>query len=180
MYATVSMARGNTPSARPPSVPTPRTGASYRTTGAAIGTIDNVRATIAVTAITVVAGVLTACAPGSGDPHSVAEIEQAISRAGLVTCATDGPTPGPAGTPAVISIDVAVGTCDGGPAGRLVVATHESSAARDRVVRGVVSQTRPRFGDAVWTFGTSSVLLSGPTSDEVITRLQDAMAALGA
>jgi hypothetical protein len=135
------------------------------------------RATIAVT---VVAGVLTACAPGSGDPHSVAEIEQAITRAGLVTCATDGPSPGPAGTPAVISIDVAVGSCDGGPPGRLVLATHESAAARDRIVRGIVSQTRPRFGDAVWTFGTTSVLLSGPTSDEVVTRLQDAMATLGA
>ena len=134
------------------------------------------RATIAVA----VAGVLAASAPGAGDPHSVAEIEQAISRAGLVTCATDGPSPGPAGTPAVISIDVAVGSCDGGPPGRLVVATHESAAARDRIVRGVVSQTRPRFGDAIWTFGTTSVLLSGPTSDEVVTRLQDAMATLGA
>ena len=172
------MARGNTPSARPPSVPTPPTGASYRTATGAIGTIGGVRATIAVTVVA--AGVLTACAPGAGDPHSVAEIEQAIARAGLVTCATDGPSPGPAGTPAVISIDVAVGSCDGGPPGRLVVATHESSAARDRIVRGIVSQTRPRFGDAVWTFGTTSVLLSGPTSDEVVTRLQDAMAALGA
>jgi hypothetical protein len=135
---------------------------------------------IAVTIAVGVVGVLSACAPGSGDPHSVAEIEQAISRAGLVTCATDGPSPGPAGTPAVISIDVAVGSCDGGPPGRLVLATHESSAARDRIVRGIVSQTRPRFGDAVWTFGTTSVVLSGPTSDEVITRLQDAMATLGA
>ena len=134
----------------------------------------------AAIAVTVAAGVLTACAPGSGDPHSVAEIEQAIAAAGLVTCATDGPSPGPAGTPAVISIDVAVGSCDGGPPGRLVVATHESAAARDRIVRGIVSQTRPRFGDAVWTFGTTSVLLSGPTSDEVVTRLQDAMATLGA
>ena len=134
----------------------------------------------AAIAVTVAAGVLTACAPGSGDPHSVAEIEQAIARAGLVTCATDGPSPGPAGTPAVISIDVAVGSCDGGPPGRLVLATHESAAARDRIVRGIVSQTRPRFGDAVWTFGTTSVLLSGPTSDEVVTRLQDAMATLGA
>ena len=133
------------------------------------------RATIAVA----VAGVLAACAPGTGDPHSVAEIEQAIARAGLVTCATDGPSPGPAGTPAVIGIDVAVGSCDGGPPGRLVVATHESAAARDRIVRGIVSQTRPRFGDAVWTFGTTSVLLSGPTIDEVVTRLQDAMASLG-
>jgi hypothetical protein len=61
-----------------------------------------------------------------------------------------------------------------------VVATHESSAARDRVVRGIVSQGRPRFGDAVWTFGTTSVLLSGPTSDEVVSRLHDAMKALGA
>ena len=180
MYATVSMARGNTPSARGPSDLTPPTARKLPNRDGAIGTIGTVRATIAVTAITVVAGALTACAPGTGDSHSVAEIEQAISRAGLVTCATDGPTPGPAGTPAVISIDVAVHSCDGGPPGRLVVATHESSDARDRIVRGIVSQTRPRFGDAVWTFGTSSVLLSGPTSDEVVTRLQDAMASLGA
>jgi hypothetical protein len=132
--------------------------------------------------MSVVVGALatTACAPGSGDPHSVAEVEQAVASAGLVTCATDGPSPGPAGTPAVISLDVAVGTCDGGPPGRIVVATHESSAARDRVVRGIVSQSRPRFGDAVWTFGTTSVLLSGPTSDEVVSRLHDAMKALGA
>jgi hypothetical protein len=132
--------------------------------------------------MSVVAAALTAtaCAPGSGDPHTVAEVEQAIASAGLVTCATDGPSSGPAGTPAVFTLDVAVGTCDGGPPGRIVVASHESSAARDRVVRGIVSQARPRFGDAVWTFGTTSVLLSGPTSDEVVSRLHDAMKALGA
>jgi hypothetical protein len=140
-----------------------------------------VRATVAVAVVTgTLVSTAAACAPGSGGTRSVAEIEQAISSAGLVTCATDGPSPGPAGTPAVTSVDVAVGSCDGGPAGRLVVATHESSDARDRVVRGIVSQARPRFGDAVWTFGTTSVLLSGPTSDEVVTRLQTAMASLGA
>jgi hypothetical protein len=136
-----------------------------------------VRATIAVAVVA--AATATACAPGTGDTHSVAEIGQAIAAAGLVTCATDGPSPGPAGTPAVTSIDVALESCDGGPPGRVVVATHESTDARDRVVRGIVSQIRPRFGDAVWTFGTTSVLLSGPTSDEVVDRLQDAMASLG-
>jgi len=49
---------------------------------------------------------MTACAPGSGDSHSVAEIEGAIAAAGLITCATDGPSPGPAGTPEVTSIEV--------------------------------------------------------------------------
>ncbi len=171
------------PSARPapvaPARPSPPTAATYPTTIDLLGTIGVVRATLAVA---VVVGALTtaACAPGSGDAHSVADVEQAIAAAGLVTCATDGPSPGPAGTPAVIGLDVAVGTCDGGPSGRIVVATHESSTARDRVVRGIVSQTKPRFGDAVWTFGTTSVLLSGPTSDEVVSHLHDAMAALGA
>jgi hypothetical protein len=137
-----------------------------------------VRAT--VTVAVVVAAAMTACAPGSGDSHSVAEIEGAIAAAGLITCATDGPSPGPAGTPEVTSIDVAVGSCDDGPLGRLVLATHESTDARDRIVRGVVSQAKPRFGDAVWTFGTTSVLLSGPSSDEVVARQHDAMASLGA
>ena len=137
------------------------------------------RATIAVT---VVAGVLPPppARRAPAIPTAWPRSSRRSRAAGLVTCATDGPSPGPAGTPAVISIDVAVGSCDGGPPGRLVVATHESAAARDRIVRGIVSQTRPRFGDAVWTFGTTSVLLSGPTSDEVVTRLQDAMATLGA
>jgi hypothetical protein len=181
MYATVSIASGNVPSARSLRLPPapPPTGARYPTAIAVLGTIGAVRAFTAV-AVGALGVAVAACAPGEGDPHSVAEIEQAISAAGLVTCATDGPTPGPAGTPAVISLDVAVGTCDGGPPGRLVLATHESSAARDRVLRGVVSQTRPRFADAVWTFGTTTVLLSGPTSDEVVSHLQDAMAALGA
>ena len=181
MYATESIARGNVPSARSLRlVPAaPPTGARYSTAIRAIGTIAAVRAITAV-AVGALGVALAACAPGEGDPHSVAEIEQAISAAGLVTCATDGPSPGPAGTAAIISLDVAVGTCEGGPPGRLVLATHESDDARDRVVRGIVSQTRPRFADAVWTFGTTTVLLSGPTSDEVVSHLQDAMAALGA
>jgi hypothetical protein len=180
MYATESIASGNVPSGRSlrPVPAAPPTGARYSTAIRAIGTIAAVRAVIAV-AVGALA-VAVACAPGEGNSHSVADIEQAISAAGLVTCATDGPSPGPAGTPAVISLDVAVGTCDGGPPGRLVLATHESADARDRVVRGIVSQARPRFADAAWTFGTTTVLLSGPTSDEVVSHLQDAMASLGA
>ena len=40
--------------------------------------------------------------------------------------------------------------------------------------------TRPRFADAVWRLGATTVLLSGVPDDEVVVRVGQAMKDLGA
>ena len=122
----------------------------------------------------------TACSPSDSDPRTREDVIAALEDVGLRVCRTDESPAALDGADQIARVDVAVGSCDSDATGQVVIATHPSEGDQDRLVSAVLAVPRPRFADAVWTFGTTTVALSGVPDDEVVDLVGQAMKDLGA
>ena len=121
-----------------------------------------------------------ACSPADSELRSRDDVIAALESVGLRVCTTDESPTDLDGAEQIARIDVAVGSCDSDATGQVVIATHASEDDRDRLVSPLLAVTRPRFADAVWRLGTTTVLLSGVPDDEVVDLVGQAMHDLGA
>ena len=135
------------------------------------------RSALALAAIVVV---VASCSPTDAAPRSREEVVGALESAGLRVCTTDDAPSGIDGVVDARELAVAVGSCDSGATGRVVVATLQDEDDRDRIIAALLAVHRPRFADGVWTMGTTTVAISGVPDDEVVERVGRAMDALGA
>jgi hypothetical protein len=134
-----------------------------------------VRAAVAFVLLTALA-----CSPSDSELRSRDDVITALEGVGLRVCTTDESPTDLDGVEQIARVDVAVGSCDSDATGQVVIATHASEDDGDRLVSPLLAVTRPRFADAVWRLGTTTVLLSGVPDDEVVDRVGQAMNDLGA
>jgi hypothetical protein len=137
------------------------------------------RVLVAITLVGV-AALATACTPDDGDDRSRGDIEAALRNTGMTVCGTNEDPVDLDGVESAVELDLAVGSCESGRTGQIVIATHPSESERDRVDNAVLAVPRPRFADALWKLGSTTVVLTGVPDDDVVERVQDAMEALGA
>jgi hypothetical protein len=121
-----------------------------------------------------------ACSPSDSELRTREDVIAALEGVGLRVCTTDESPTALDGAEQIARVDVAVGSCDSDAAGQVVIATHPSEDDQDRLVSAVLAVPRPRFADAVWTLGTTTVALSGVPDDEVVDLVGQAMKDLGA
>jgi hypothetical protein len=124
--------------------------------------------------------IAVACSPSDSPQRSRDDVIAALEGVGLRVCTTDESATNLDGAEQISRVDVAAGTCDSDATGQVVIATHPSEDERDRLVAPLLAVTRPRFADAVWRLGTTTVLLSGVPDDEVVDLVGEAMHDLGA
>ena len=113
------------------------------------------------------------------EARTFAEVEEALTEQGLQICGVE-----PSGARANQAADgrayrVAV-DCTGEDDATVVVDRFDSAAHRDAAARNLEGQVRPRAGGAVWTLGPFAVVVSGPTDDDVVNRVTDALENAGA
>jgi hypothetical protein len=121
-----------------------------------------------------------ACSPSDSELRSREDVIAALESVGLRVCRTDESPTDLDGVEQIARVDVAVGSCDSDATGQVVIATHASEDDRDRLVSPLIAVTRPRFADALWRLGTTTVLISEVPDDDIVDRVGQAMNDLGA
>ncbi len=124
----------------------------------------------------------SACAATTPVPTSPSydDIEQAVNDVGLKICASSMELDGIASLALDSRVFQVSTDCSASKFSQIVVDRFATTADRDSAADQFRVLTRPRPSGAVWVYGPFTVFAHGRTEDEVMHRLTEAMARLGA